>query len=141
MYHYMLLPLLASAGAGSHYCTISTFRSRSHSSSEARGSIIELQQQNATSKYRKLMLESSAHQMLFLYLGLVDSAGLVRLKTVGIIGLCNFASVGSQTRQQELLKPLYNGIWRGDIARQDGLHRYGCRVMAIYHVWWGRDWA
>ena len=37
MYHYMLLPLLASAGAGSHYCTISTFRSRSHSSSEARG--------------------------------------------------------------------------------------------------------
>ena len=36
MYHYMLLPFLASA-AGPHYCTISTFRSRSHSSSEARG--------------------------------------------------------------------------------------------------------
>ena len=95
------------------------------------GSIIELQQQNATSKYRKLMLESSALQMLFLYVGLIDSAGLVRLKTVGIIGLCNFASVGSQTRQQELLKSLYNGIWRGDIARQEGLDRYGCRVMAI----------
>ena len=107
-----MLPLLAySAGAGSHY--FARYLHVGVEATQARrlgGSIIELQQQNATSKYRKLMLEISALQMLFLYVGLIDSAGLVRLKTVGIIGLCNFASVGSQTRQQELLKPLYNGI-------------------------------
>ena len=122
-----------SAGAGSHYSA--RYLHVEVEATQARrlgGSIIELQQQNATSKYRKLMLEISGLQMLFLYVGLIDSAGLVRLKTIGIIGLCNFASVGSQTRQQELLfQALYNSIWRRDIARQEGLDRYGCRVMAI----------
>ena len=123
---------IASAGAGSHYCTICTFRSRSHSSSEARGVNYRIAATKCHIEIPETDVgELSSSNALFIprpdrfsRFGEVEDSWnhwVMQLRERRI----------SNETARVAFKHLYNGIWRGDIARQDGLDRYGCRVMAI----------